>query len=83
MRVNSKNVDELPIRPIVSNIGTATEGISKHLTKILTPLSTSKYTIKSTKDFVAKIKHVEVPAGFKLIRSTSPIILQTYRLISR
>ena len=45
-------VDELPIRPIVSNIGTATCDLSKYLAKLLSPLSQSEYTITNTKQFI-------------------------------
>ena len=61
------NVDQLPIRPIVSNIGTATYQLAKFLTKLLSPLSQSQYTFKSTKDFIQKIHNVNVPHGFNMI----------------
>ena len=48
----NNTVDELPIRPIVSNIGTATYNLAKHLAKALSPLSQLKYTIKNTKQLV-------------------------------
>ena len=51
----NRNVDQLPIRPIVSNIGTATYQLAKHLAKLLPPLNQSRYTIKRTKDFIGKI----------------------------
>ena len=50
MPVNSKNVDELSIRPIVSCLGTGTYEISQYLTKLLAPLAKSKYTVNNTKD---------------------------------
>ena len=49
-------VDQLPLRPIVSNIGTASYYLAKHLAKILGPLSKSEYTVQNTKDFVNFIK---------------------------
>ena len=58
---------ELPLRPIVTNIGTATYGISKYLAKLLKPLSVSEYTINSTNDFVDKIKNEKVPQGYRLV----------------
>ena len=42
-------VEKLPIRPIISNIDTATYRLAKHLAKLLSPLITSEYTVKSTK----------------------------------
>ena len=64
---NSTDVKKLPLRPIVSNIGTATYGISKYLSKLLHPLSVSDYTINSTQDFVNKIRDEEVAQGYKLV----------------
>ena len=49
-------VEKLPIRPIIFNIDTATYRPAKHLAKLLSLLSTSEYTVKSTKDF-RKIKN--------------------------
>ena len=45
-------VDEIPIQPIVSNIGTATYHLSKYLAKLLSLLSQSEYTINNTKQFI-------------------------------
>ena len=64
---NSRDINILPLRPIVSNIGTATYGLSKYLAKLLHPLSVSSYTISSTQDFVNKIKDEKVPDGHKLV----------------
>ena len=60
-------MDQLLIRPIVSNIGTATYQLAKYLAKLLSPLSQSQYTVKSTKDFTDKIRNVNVPHGFDMI----------------
>ena len=49
-------VDQLPLRPIVSNIGTASYYLAKALAIILTPLSKSEWTVQNTKDFVNFIK---------------------------
>ena len=61
------NVDQLPIKPIVSNIGAATYQLAKYLAKLLSTLSQSQYTIKSTKDFIEKIRNVNVPHGFDMM----------------
>ena len=52
---NSKSVNELPLRPVISNIGTATYEVSKYLADLLQPLTKSEFTIESTKDFIGKI----------------------------
>ena len=48
----SKNVSDLPLRPIISNIGIATYQAAKYLARLLSPLGTSEYTISNTKMFV-------------------------------
>ena len=58
-------MDQLPIRPIIYNIGTATHQLAKYLAKLLSPLSQSQYTVK--KDFIEKIRNVNVPHGFDMI----------------
>ena len=60
-------VDDLPLRPVISNIGTATYQLSKHLAEILKPLTKSEYNIESTKDFIAKIKGKTIPEDFELV----------------
>ena len=55
------------MRPIVSNIGTATHKTAKYLSKLLSPLAKSKYTIENTKDFVTRIRKMKVPEGYKMI----------------
>ena len=52
------SIDQLPLRPIVSNIGTASYHLSKYLAKLLSPLSQSEYTVKNSKEFIQKFKNV-------------------------
>ena len=66
MKLNHK-VDQLPVRPNVSNIGTATYNLARYLTKLLSLLSKSKYTIDSTKYFMEKIKQETIPDGYKMV----------------
>ena len=62
----TNNVDDLPIRPIVSNTGTATyPKTAKNLAKLSSLLGTSDYTISNTKTFVKQIRKMEVPLGYK------------------
>ena len=53
-------VDQLPLRSIISNIGTASYQLLKNLAKLLLPLSKNQYTINSTKSFMSFIKHKKV-----------------------
>ena len=62
-----RTVDQLPLRQIVSNIGTASYDLAKHLAKTLALLSKSEYTIQNTKDFVNFIKPQKTPSNHQLI----------------
>ena len=63
----TNNVDDLPLRPIISNIGTATYEMAKYLANLLAPLGKSKYTITNTKEFVKYIQKQKVPDGYKIV----------------
>ena len=63
----STNVNELPLRPVISNIGTTTYELSKYLAKLLQPIAKSEFTIESTKDFVQKIKRKKIEKEFEMI----------------
>ena len=47
-------INELPLRPIASDIGTATYHLSEYLAKLLSPLSESEYIIEKHKVFCCK-----------------------------
>ena len=61
------NVHKLPIRPMVSNINTSTYELAKYLTKLLSPLSRSQYTVYSKNHFIKLIKHEQIPNGYQMI----------------
>ena len=50
-------IDKLPIRPIISNLNTPTYHLAKYLVNLLSPLSTSEYTVSSSKEFMTTIKN--------------------------
>ena len=60
-------IEKLPLRPIISNIGTATHKIAQYICNLLPPLSKSKYTVLNTKDFVDNIKTTKAPIGYVAI----------------
>ena len=64
---NNRNVQDLPIRPIIAITKTSTYQLAKYLAKLLSPLSVSEYTVKSTKDFVNKIRKEKFPPGYTLV----------------
>ena len=51
-KLSSNDVNDLSLRPIVSNTGTATYEIAKYLAIILSSRSKANYKINSTKHFV-------------------------------
>ena len=59
---------QIPLRPIVSSIGSVTYESAKLLSKILGPLvGNTEHHIKNSTDFVDKIKDLEVPPPWKLV----------------
>ena len=60
-------IGKLPLRPIISNIGTATHKTAQYLCNLLTPLSNSDFTVLNTKDFVDNIKNTKAPVGYVAI----------------
>ena len=60
-------VEDLPLRPIISNIGTATYQLAKYLAKLLSPLAQSDYTVTSTDNFINRVRNLVIPLGYKLI----------------
>ena len=80
------SVQHLPIRPIVSNIGTATYHMSKYLASLWSPLSKSEYTVKNLKSFV----WVGKSRSFQTLKPsinphsilTNTVIVRFYRIIT-
>ena len=67
LKEGQTNVKDLPLRPVISNIGTSTYQISKHLAGLLSPLTKSKHNIESTKDFINKLKLMKIDDGYKMV----------------
>ena len=65
--INSENVEDLPLRPVISNCGTATYEVSKHLASVLAPLTKNVYTVNDTRDFINKLKLMTVNDGEKVV----------------
>ena len=60
-------IDNLPLRPIVSNIGTASYQLAKYLAKLLSPLAQCNYIINSTKELMIKIKNEKIPENYEMV----------------
>ena len=61
------SLDDLPLRSIIFNVGTASYQLAKYLAKLLSPLNKSSYTVNSTKEFIDMIKKETVPSSYKMI----------------
>ena len=61
------NLNDLPLRLIVSNINTSTYNLEKFLSKLLLPLRQPDHNIRSTKDFIQNIKREIIPTDYKMV----------------
>ena len=73
---NINNVDKLQLRPIVSNIGTATYNLSKYLAQLLAPLGNSRYTVPSTEEFINRVREMR-PQSNRIMISFDVVSLFT------
>ena len=67
LKEGEKDVKDLPLRPVISNIGTSTYQISKHLAALLAPLTKSDQNIESTNDFINKLRTLRIRDGYKMV----------------
>ena len=67
LKEGQTEVKDLPLQPVISNIGTTTYQISKHLAGLLAPLTKSKHNIDSTKDFINKLKQMKIDNGYRMV----------------
>ena len=61
------NIDQLPLRLIASNFGTASYHLSKYLTKLLSPLSLPENKVKNSKEITQKFKNVPLDSDSKIV----------------
>ena len=66
MPVNG-TVDDPLLRPIISNIRTASYHVAKYLGKMLSPLSQSEYTGNNNIQFINYVEAISIPSNHKLI----------------
>ena len=64
---NGNGIEKLLIRPLISNLNTATYRLAKHSAKLLSPLSTSEYKVSSSKEFETTIKNVQVSSVYHIV----------------
>ena len=62
-----KGLNELTMRPIISNIVTATYETAKYLNSLLTPLGKWERSLLNTETFIKHIKSQRIPDGYQMI----------------
>ena len=67
LKEGQTDVKDLPLRPVISNIGTTTYQISKYLANLLSPLTKNERNIESTADFIKKLKKMMIKDGYKMV----------------
>ena len=83
-KIHKPNV---PLRPIVSFVGSATYNLSKFLKNVLSPLvGTTKYSVKNSKEFVdllssIKIKDFESQVSFDVVRLFTSVHIDLARSV--
>ena len=60
-------IKDLVLSPIMSNIGAALYQLIKYLTKLLSPLSTSEYTVANNMEFINHVKRMNIPKDHSFI----------------
>ena len=55
------------MRPVISNIGTASYQPTKHLAKLLSPLSKLEYTVANNIESINNIKSEKIPIGHSFL----------------
>ena len=58
---------DIPLRPVVSMIGTSQYGLAKYLDSIIKPCIPSTYMLSSTKDFVGKLQNMRLPTSHTFV----------------
>ena len=66
-KLSTNNVDDLPLFPLVLDIGALTNQTAKNLAKSLPPLGTSKYIISNAKGSVKHIRKEKVPLRYEMV----------------
>ena len=60
-------INELTIRPIVSNLNTSTYNLAKYLSKLLSSLRQSRNTVKNTEEFIKELKQQKLSLEHKMV----------------
>ena len=64
---DNRTAEDLPLRPIILNIGKATYKLVKHLAQILKLLDQSHNTIKCSKSFMKTLKKQKICPGYQMV----------------
>ena len=67
--LSNQTINDLPLSSIISNIDAASYQLAKYLAKLLSPLSTSEYTVANNTEFINHIKRMNLPKNHSFISS--------------
>ena len=59
--LSNQTINDLPLSSIISNIDAASYQLAKYLAKLLSPLSTSEYTVANNTEFINHVKRMKIP----------------------
>ena len=52
----NRTINDLPLRTMISNLGTASYQLAKYLAKLLSPLSVFEYAVTNNTEFINHVK---------------------------
>ena len=55
-----KNIENPPLRPIISMTGTVTHDIAQYINSLIRPYLCNNYTVKSSEEFIARINDIKI-----------------------
>ena len=67
LKTMNGTVEDLPLRPAISNIIAATYELAKYLAQILKPIGQSQYTLKNSKSFMKTVEKQRIPPGYQRV----------------
>ena len=65
--LSNQTINDLPLSSIISHIDAASYQLTKYLAKLLSPLSTSEYTVANNTEFINHVKRMNIPKDHSFI----------------
>ena len=73
--LSNQTINDLPLSSIISNIDAASYQLAKYLAKLLSPLSTSEYTVANNTEFINHVKRMNIPKDHSFISFDVKLLL--------